>query len=129
MGHYGKSTTGSHPATVLSTVGGRALLYKASRTHSARVPETQTTMGKSQSQSSCASTATTPTITATGKKIKPQDFVLTIHDEPRFGDAPWNIRLKRLLKAMLRGYGMRCTRIVPAIPDSDHPTDNPRQGG
>lgn len=41
-------------------------------------------------------------------------FRLVVRPLPRRDDPDGTQRLRRLLKAMLRGYGLRCVRIEPA---------------
>jgi hypothetical protein len=64
-----------------------------------------------------------------------QRFTLTLEDAPqreRDGTppAPTDVRLKRLLKAMLRGYGFRCVAVVETTPkEPDHAeSKNPGAG-
>ncbi|HEX8340011.1 MAG TPA: hypothetical protein VF624_03795 [Tepidisphaeraceae bacterium] len=42
------------------------------------------------------------------------DFVIQLRPEP--GDVPVMIRVRRLLKVALRGYGLRCVSIGEAAP-------------
>lgn len=73
------------------------------------------------------------TTNSTGKPT----FALTLQAVPGWGNVPATIRLKRFLKAALRGYGLRCTeaRDYPRQPGADGPArqrprteNNPRPG-
>jgi hypothetical protein len=44
-------------------------------------------------------------------------YRLTLRPEP--GDVPEMARLRRLLKALLRGYGLRCLSIEEVKPEAD----------
>ena len=55
-----------------------------------------------------------------------ETFIITIRDAAsRHETRPVAIRLRTLLKLMLRGFGLRCTDIRPAVSNvgvSDEPT-------
>ena len=59
----------------------------------------------------------------------PTAYVVTLRPEP--SDVPGEIRLRRLLKAALRVYGLRCVAITPAAacdaggPQHAGPTSGP----
>ena len=46
-----------------------------------------------------------------------QTVTLTLRNEPGHEYAPFAVRLRRLLKCMLRSYGLRCVSIGPSGPD------------
>lgn len=50
-------------------------------------------------------------------------FVITVEALPLEGtdgvNVPAEVRLRRLLKAMLRGYGLRCVRVSPDRGEGD----------
>ena len=58
------------------------------------------------------------TTNSTGKPT----FALTLQAVPGWGNVPATIRLKRFLKAALRGYGLRCTEAREIIPANPEPT-------
>ena len=49
-------------------------------------------------------------------------FTITIEDAGDRNSVPVVPRLRRLLKAMLRGYALRCRDIRPAKPRNESPT-------
>lgn len=47
------------------------------------------------------------------------EITLTLLDLQRAGDAPSEVRLRRLLKSLLRAWGFRCVRVQECVPEPE----------
>jgi hypothetical protein len=65
------------------------------------------------------------------RKADPLDtWVLTFTRAPGHGDAPTPVRVRRLLKAALRCFGLKCVKVGgPPLEESEAPAPSKPQAG
>jgi hypothetical protein len=114
-GHYGNSTTGSLPARVPSTAGGRGPFFI--RALPVPVVLTGTEQSGEESEES--------KVTRSGPAPERYALVLT----PMPGCLSPVRSLRALLKAALRVHGLRCTRCEAVLPVGDSGEVEPVENG